>query len=138
MRCLTVCFKQAILNCLVIYMYMIIILSHHRPMILRQICSYLSGYSRSFLSVSPLIMKMPVEECMALLTCSVRLSNVWKENISMESLFAMIAKIRFTEKQQQMIVDLVGNVFFYEDGESISSLFLLVCIPYRIKTARKE
>ena len=68
-------------------------------------------------------MKMPVEECMALLTCSVRLSNVWKENISMESLFAMIAKIRFTEKQQQMIVDLVGNVFFYEDGESISSLF---------------
>lgn len=56
----------------------------------------------------------------------------------MESLFAMIAKIRFTEKQQQMIVDLVGNVFFYEDGESISSLFLLVCIPYRIKTARKE
>ncbi len=88
--------------------------------------------------LQPSIMKMPVEECMALLTCSVRLSNVWKENISMESLFAMIAKIRFTEKQQQMIVDLVGNVFFYEDGESISSLFLLVCIPYRIKTARKE
>ena len=88
--------------------------------------------------LQPAIMKMPIEECMALLTCSVRSSNVWKENISMESLFTTIAKIRFTDKQQQMIVDLVGNVFFYQDGESVSSMICLTYVPCRIKTAFKE
>lgn len=67
--------------------------------------------------LQPSIMKMPVEECFALLTGSVRMENVWKETITIDSLMNTIQKIRFNEKQQQMIQELVDNAFFYEDKE---------------------
>ena len=66
-------------------------------------------------------MKLPIEECFALLTGSIRMESIWKETVTMDSLFGMIQKIKFTEKQQQIIQDLVDNAFFYEDKEEIST-----------------
>lgn len=39
----------------------------------------------------------------------------------MENLFLTIQKTRFSEKQQQMIADLVDNAFFYEESDSAVS-----------------
>lgn len=69
--------------------------------------------------LQPVIMRIPMEECLTLLTGSVRMENVWKERITMESLFSTIQKIRFTEKQQKLIVDLVSNAFFYNENEGV-------------------
>lgn len=71
--------------------------------------------------LQPAIVKMSIEECIALLTCNVKMSHVWSENVSKDALFAAINKIRFSEKQQQAIADLVGNAFFYVDDENPSS-----------------
>ena len=49
------------------------------------------------------------------------MESIWKETVTMDSLFGMIQKIKFTEKQQQIIQDLVDNAFFYEDKEEIST-----------------
>ena len=62
-------------------------------------------------------MKLPVEDCFALLTGSVRMESVWREEISSENLFATIQKIKFSEKQQELISSLVENAFFYEEGK---------------------
>ena len=69
--------------------------------------------------LQPVIMRIPMEECLTLLTGSVKMENVWKERITMESLFSAIQKIRFTEKQQKLIVDLVSNAFFYNENEGV-------------------
>ena len=69
--------------------------------------------------LQPVIMRIPMEECLTLLTGSVKMENVWKERITMESLFSTIQKIRFTEKQQKLIVDLVSNAFFYNENEGV-------------------
>ena len=69
--------------------------------------------------LQPVIMKIPLEECLTLLTGSVKMVHVWKENITMENLMSTIQKIRFTEKQQNLIVDLVSNAFFYDENEGV-------------------
>ena len=69
--------------------------------------------------LQPVIMKIPLEECLTLLTGSVKMVLVWKENITMENLMSTIQKIRFTEKQQNLIVDLVSNAFFYDEHEGV-------------------
>ena len=69
--------------------------------------------------LQPVIMKIPLEECLTLLTGSVKMAHVWKENITMENLMSTIQKIRFTEKQQNLIVDLVSNAFFYDENEGV-------------------
>ena len=59
------------------------------------------------------------------------MEHVWKEYITMDALFATIQKIKFNEKQQNMIQDLVDNAFFYEDKEnptSSSNTTHLLCI----------
>ena len=84
--------------------------------------SYLFRTALSILKLlQPTIMKLPIEECFALLTGSIRMESIWKETVTMDSLFGMIQKIKFTEKQQQIIQDLVDNAFFYEDKEEIST-----------------
>ena len=67
--------------------------------------------------LQPSIMKLPVEDCFALLTGSVRMESVWREEVSSENLFATIQKIKFSEKQQELISSLVENAFFYEEGK---------------------
>lgn len=67
--------------------------------------------------LQPSIMKLPVEDCFALLTGSVRMESVWREEVSSENLFATIQKIKFSEKQQGLISSLVENAFFYEEGK---------------------
>ena len=44
------------------------------------------------------------------------MKHVWKETITSDSLFSTIKKIKFSEKQEQQISELVGNVFFYEEN----------------------
>ena len=84
--------------------------------------SYLFRTALSILKLlQPTIMKLPIEECFALLTGSIRMESIWKETVTMDSLFGMIQKIKFSEKQQQIIQDLVDNAFFYEDKEEIST-----------------
>ena len=84
--------------------------------------SYLFRTALSILKLlQPTIMKLPIEECFALLPGSIRMESIWKETVTMDSLFGMIQKIKFSEKQQQIIQDLVDNAFFYEDKEEIST-----------------
>ena len=84
--------------------------------------SYLFRTAFSVLKLlHPSIMKIPIEECFALLTGSIKMERIWKEAVTMESLFSTIQKIRFTDKQQKTIQELVHNAFFYEDKESASS-----------------
>lgn len=61
------------------------------------------------------IMKLPIEDCFALLTGSVKMEEVWREDITSENLFATIQKIKFSERQQELISSLVENAFFYEE-----------------------
>lgn len=63
-------------------------------------------------------MKLSVEECISLLTCSPKMKHVWREVITSDSLFSTIKKIKFNEKQEQQISELVGNVFFYEENKN--------------------
>lgn len=80
--------------------------------------SYLFRTAFSILKLlQPSIMKLPIEECFALLTGSIKMESIWKETITMDVLFSTIQKIKFNEKQQQMIQELVDNAFFYEDKE---------------------
>lgn len=74
--------------------------------------------------LQPSIQKLDIEDCMALLTGSVRMEHVWKEEITNENLFATIQKIRFSDRQQSMISDLVGNAFFYKEEEEP-----ILCMP---------
>ena len=67
--------------------------------------------------LQPSLLKLPVEDCFALLTGSVRMEGVWREEVSSENLFATIQKIKFSEKQQELISSLVENAFFYEEGQ---------------------
>ena len=74
-------------------------------------------------------MKLSIEECISLLTCSPKMKHVWKEAITSDSLFSTIKKIKFSEKQEQQISELVGNVFFYEENANtrkISCLHLMI------------
>ena len=70
--------------------------------------------------LQPVIEKMPLEDTIALLTCNVRMKRVWTETVSRDALFAAINRIRFSDKQQQTIDDLVENAFFYVDDEQDS------------------
>ena len=70
--------------------------------------------------LQPVIEKMPLEDTIALLTCNVRMKHVWNETVSRDALFAAINRIRFSDKQQQTIDDLVENAFFYVDDEQDS------------------
>lgn len=48
------------------------------------------------------------------------MKRVWNETVSRDALFAAINRIRFSDKQQQTIDDLVENAFFYVDDEQDS------------------
>lgn len=45
------------------------------------------------------------------------MEGVWSDAISGENLFATIEKIKFSERQNEMIAGLVENAFFYEEKE---------------------
>ena len=70
-------------------------------------------------------MKLSVEECISLLTCSPKMKHVWKEVITSDSLFSTIKKIKFSEQQEQEINDLVGNVYFYKENAKTRKLSCL-------------
>ena len=49
------------------------------------------------------------------------MSYIWKKEITVETLFSTIRKIKFNDREKSSIVDLVENAFFYEEKDNQST-----------------
>ena len=50
------------------------------------------------------------------------MSYIWRREITAETLFNTIRKIKFNDREKSSIVDLVENAFFYEEKDNQSTI----------------